>query len=398
MAAVAAAQERLYAGHELGDVEWSQNNVVAARSRSSSAKSSYLPQLSIQNNAFTWGSQSVLTQLTTGTALSVSQNVFDGGLREANASSARYGVAQSTAGFSRTQQTVVYTVSKAYYDVLRVRHIAGVAQSNVTYNEGLRDQVQARAQVGASAKVDVLPVEAQLASARVTLLAAKNNERTATIQLQNLMGLTSQSGFDVQDVKPEPDVRVGTLDEYAAAALESRPDIVQSLAASGTARASVRSSRIALYPRPTISANYQRQVQGGFTTSGAQMVGGVVFDIFNGGANRAAYREAKANQANAQVREQQTNRDIRSQVEEAYLNLTSAKERLTASAASLGAANNNYEAQKERYSQGLGNTLDLLNAEVQLVTAQSDSVQARYDCYTAIAQMEYAIGRQGGAK
>ncbi len=380
------------------DVLVARNDVIAAKSRSASALSSYLPQLTLQNNTFVWGSQNVLNKSTTGTAFEVTQSIFDGGLREAKAQSARYGVTQSNAGLSRTQQTVVYSISKAYYEHLRARHLAEVAQANVTYSEGLRDQIQAKAKEGDAARVDVLPIEAQLASARVSLLSANNTVRTSCIQLQNLLGLSPKTGFEVEDVSDSPVVDARSLDDYVAAAMKSRPDVMQSKAATGVARASVRSSRISLYPRPVISANYQRQIQGGFTTSGTQMVGGIVFDIFNGGANRAAYREAKATQANAQLQEQQVGRDIRAQVEEAYLNLTSAKERVSAGTASFEAANNNYQAQKERYAQGLGTTLDLLNAEVQVVTAQSDVVQARYDYYTAVAQMDYALGMQGGAK
>jgi outer membrane protein TolC len=378
------------------DVLTAQNNVTASRSRSSRARSDYLPQISLQNVAFTWGSEGVLSKTTTGTALAASQNIFDGGVREANARSARYGVTQSAAGLTRTLQTVSFNVSKAYYEALRARHLAQVAQANVTYNEGLRDQVLAQAGVGDAAKADILPVEAQLANARVSLLSAQNAVRTSLIGLQSIMGLSSQSGFRVQEVGDPPAMEIGPLDGYVTSALKSRPDVLQCRAATGAARASVTSAGIALYPRPTISAQYQRQISGGFTTSGTQVVGGIVFDIFDGGANRAAYREARAGQANAEVQEQQIARDIRSQVEQAHLNLTNARERMTASAVSLEAANKNYLAQKERYAQGVGTTLDLLNAEVQVVTAQSDEVQARYDYYIAVAQMDYALGGQGG--
>ena len=91
----------------------------------------------------------------------------------------------------------------------------------------------------------------------------------------------------------------------------------------------------------------------------------------------------------------QLNKDISAQVEEAYLNLTSSKERVAAAEISLAAAQQNYEAQKGRYSSGLAITLDLLNAEAQLVTAQNSDVQAKYDYYIAIAQMNYALGIQG---
>ena len=38
----------------------------------------------------------------------------------------------------------------------------------------------------------------------------------------------------------------------------------------------------------------------------------------------------------------------------------------------------------------------MLNAEVQLTTAQTNEVQARYDYYTSIAQLDYSTGKQGG--
>ncbi|HEY3299011.1 MAG TPA: TolC family protein, partial [Armatimonadota bacterium] len=163
--------------------------------------------------------------------------------------------------------------------------------------------------------------------------------------------------------------------------------------ATGAARAAVRSAKIALFPRPTISAEYQHQISGGLKESATQVVGGIAFSVFDGGANRAAYKEARANQSNAEVQEQQIHKDIRAQVEEAHLNLTSARQRMYASAVSLDAANKNYMAQKERYAQGLGTTLDLLNAEVQAVTAENDNIQARYDYYLAVAQMDYALGK-----
>ena len=38
----------------------------------------------------------------------------------------------------------------------------------------------------------------------------------------------------------------------------------------------------------------------------------------------------------------------------------------------------------------------MLNAELQVITAQTNAVQARYDYHIAIAQMEYAVGKHGG--
>lgn len=381
--------------HNQTDVITAKNNVVIAKSKVMEAKSSYFPQLSIQNNAFHSGT-GVLDKVTNGTAFNVSEDIFDGGIREANALGARYGVTASNSGLTRTQQSTGFNVTTAYYNVLRAKHLAEAASASVDYTRELRDQVKSQAELGNAASVDVLPVEAQLANAQVALLTAQNDVRTAALALESAMGSFPLAGFDVADVTslPEPDIQ--PLDVYIKAAMSTRPDISQSKANSGVARAAVRAARADLYPRPVITSEYQRQIQGGFTTSGSQIVGGIVFDLFNGGANRAAYQAAKASQANAAQQELQTQRDIQSQVETAYLNLTSGKERLAATELSLNAAKTNYDVQKERYNQNLAIALDLLNAEFQLTTAQSNAVQARYDYYTAIAQMEYAVGKQGG--
>lgn len=374
-----------------------RNNVTIAKARAQQARSAYLPQVSLQNNLFHSGTGTVLNRSTNGTAIDVTQNFYDGGLREANAASARYGVTQTSADLARTKQTVVFSVTAAYYDALRSKHLASVAEANVKYAEELKAQVEYQAQVGTSAKADVLPVESQLANARVSLLSAQNAVLTSLIELQNAIGLSPQAGFDIAEVESAPEAQLRPLRDYLAIAAESRPDVVQAKAGLRSASASARAARISLYPRPVITGQYQRGISGGYDSSGGQIVGGFAFDIFDGGSNRAAYRQAQASQANAAAQEAQVHKDIAAEVEQAYLSLTSAKERLAASEVALRAAQSNYDAQKERYAQGLGITLDLLNAEVQLVTARTNEVQARYDYYTAISQLDYATGTIGGA-
>jgi len=382
--------------HNNIDVLTAKNGVISAQSRLTAAKSSYMPQVSVQNNTFTWSSSKFQSSVSNGTALTVSQNIYDGGLREAGVRKSYQETIQSSSGLTRTMQTILYSVSKAYYEVLRSRHLEKVAQANVKYNEGLREQILSRANVGDAAQTDVLPVEAQLATARVSLLSSQNSVRTTIIQLQSTIGLNSQAGFDVEEVNGVSNSVIEPMDTYIAMALESRPDIKQYRAITDAAKASTASSKLALYPRPTVTAQYQKQVTGETNTGGTQIWGGIVFDIFDGGSNRATYNQAETAQITAQIQEIQILKDIHLQVEEAYLNLCNARERMSASIVSLEASNKNYQVQQERYAQGLSTALDLLNAEVQTVTAQSDDVQARYDYYIALAQMDYAVGKQGG--
>lgn len=368
----------------------SRNNVSSAKLREIASKSGYYPSISAESTIFTAASEDSMAN--NGTDISVSQNIYDGGIREATVKEARYDLLQSESNMARLEQSIKYNVSTAYFEALRAKRLADVANASVKYNELLRDQIQEKLNVGSAAQVDLLPVEAQLANSRVSLLSARNNVRTALINLQNQMGQRVDHEFDIEDIDTPMEFS-DSLESSLANALSARPDIIQYKAATETARAAERIAQIALYPVPGISAQYQARISDGSNNDEARVMGTISFDIFNGGSNRAAYKVAQNNTENALIQEEQIQKDIAADVEEAYLNLIDAKERMTASELSLAAAKDNYSAQKERYAQGLGITLDLLNAEVQVTTAESDSVQAKYDYCIAIAQMEYAIGK-----
>lgn len=371
-----------------------ENSIVGANARVTQAKGAYYPTVGLQQSTVLAESGRQTGQRN-GTSLTVTENFFDGGLREANIHGAKANAAQNRFSLERTRQTVEFSVTRDYFAVLRAQHLAEVQQARVKYLEENLAVVQGRVQAGDAAEVDALPVQAQLANARVDLLAANNAIRTAMVSLQQTIGLAPSRTFAIQDITTPPAITLAALDDYLAAALGKRPDIGETQAGVQSAQASVKSAKITMQPRLVVNGSFDQPI-GSSDPNATVITGGIAYDLFNGGRNKAAYREAQANLSTAALRAQQITRDIQADVESAYLNLTSAKERLAASDLSLQAAQKNFDAQQDRYKQGLAIPLDLLNAQVDVATAQSNAVQARYDYYTSYAQLEYAIGTQGG--
>jgi outer membrane protein len=370
------------------------NAVEGAKARETQAKGAYYPQVGIQQTTLLAESGRA-TGARNGASLTVTENFYDGGLREARVSGAKAAVTQSGFTLARTKQTVVFTVTRNYFSLLRARHLAAVQQARVTYLDGNLELVKARVEAGDAAEVDQLPVQAQLANARVDLLAANTAIRTATVQLQQSMGLAPSRTFAVTEFATTAALPVTDMETYLARAAATRPEVGETQAGVQAARASEKSAKIALQPRLVVNGSFDQPIASS-DPNAMTITGGIAYDLFNGGSNRAAYREAQAGRSTATLRAEQIGRDIQAEVEEAYLNLASAKERLAASDLSLAAAQKNFDAQQDRYKQGLAIPLDLLNAQVEVVTAQSNAVQARYDYYTFYAQLEYAIGTQGG--
>ena len=368
----------------------SRNSVLSSEQSVKTAKSGYYPQVSVRNNFLT-SNHGVLTQHRNGTAISISQNIYDGGIRESNVRGAKYGVEQSEFAEIRNFQTVTYDVKRAYYSFLRAKNRLDVTKIDAEYNQNLLDQINAQVEVGVAAPVDKYPIEANLASAKVNSLTAQNSVRSGSIALLSLLGESPDKDFDVVEAAPA-DNPYGSLEECMAKALEVRPDIRQYLAASKVADEKVKRAKINRSIRPTLTADYEQSIHGGYNEHGLTVLGGLSFDVFDGGANKAALTQAKIDKANTELRLAQLDIDVRGDVADAYMEVVNCSEKLTATQAALKSAEKNYEAQKERYAQGLGIALDLLNAEQQLITAKTNDVDARYDYCIALASLEYAVG------
>lgn len=375
------------------DVLVGEQSVTAAQAQYTQARSGYYPQVSVQynKNLVTSGTQ---YNGVDGPSVSVTQNFYDGGLREAKVARSNYTVEQVDASLDRTKQTVIYSVTSSYLALLRAQHLATVDDKRVEYINGQLEMVRACAAAGSTAEVDVLPIEAQLANARVDQLAAKNSIRTAAINLQLAMGLTPAADYAIQDVKLPSKITIPTQDECLKLALEQRPEVNETKAGIGVAQASVKSAKIALRPQPTISGTLEQPLTGG-NKQIYSINAGISFDVFDGQSNQAAYREAKANLTSAELRSEQTVKDITADVQNAYVTINNSHERVDASTLSVAAAQRNLDAQDERYKRGLAIPLDLLNAQLELSTARSNEVEAEYDYLTALAQLHYAMGKQG---
>ncbi|HEY3416007.1 MAG TPA: TolC family protein, partial [Armatimonadota bacterium] len=350
------------------DVLVGQNAVTSSLARTTQARSSFYPQVSIEATPFvqsgvTGGGHS--TGPNEGTAITLSQNFYDGGLREAQVKAARFGETQSAASLARTRQSVTFNVTSAYYNALRAQHLAGVADAQVQYAQGQEELVHARVQAGDAAQVDELPVLAQLANAKVQQLAAKNTVRTSLIQLQNAMGLSSRTEFAIRDVEAPAPLDLQPQEHYITLAQEKRPDVQAQNAAVGGAQSTLKSAKLQTQPRIVASGQYGLGITGS-TSSDWSVSAGIAYDLFDGGKNRAVVDQEKANLTSTQQQAKQLGKDIEADVQQAYLNLVNANERMAASAVSLDAAQKNMDAQNARYKEGLATPLDLLNAQVAL--------------------------------
>ncbi|MEI6519288.1 MAG: TolC family protein [bacterium] len=368
-----------------------EQSLAAAKYRLTQSKSDYFPQLNVD---YTQGIfNSTQSKASGNAALNASMNFYDGGKRELNVKSSELGIDSSTSNLEQFKQAVVNNVTSAYFTLLKAKKQNDVVKSQLKLLNGQLDLIKARIEVGDAAAVDSLPVEASAANARFDLLTSNNNIRTSAMLLQNAIGIAITPDFDIDDFNLKQ-ITVDSLENYITVAKANRPEILISKAGVESAKVNVDIAKLQTRIRPQVNGTWSEPLIGS-GKSNYSVTAGVVYSIFDAGANKAALNVANTNLESAKIQQNQANKDIESDVQIAYINVLNSVEKIAASAQSLKSAQASYDAQEERYKLGLVTPLDLLNAQNTLVSAQYNAVQANYDYYINISKLEYATGKQG---
>ena len=376
-------------------------SVEAGKQRVREALSNYLPQVSAnygaarrQNNAASFGVTGPPKRFNLYTAGgSLTQVLFDFGQNLNSIRSAQAAEHSLQADRTTQREVVVLNVKQAYFNVLATRRLLTVADETVRQNEKHLEQAQGRFNVGLVAKFDVTQAQVQLANAQLNQLTARNNVAVAHETLRNALGLIGPLDFDIVD---NFDVHQVTVTESAAltAAYDKRPELQ-----------SIRAQELATTEQvAALQKNYLPSVQakGDYNWQGTDYPRQDLWDfgatvnlsLFNGGLTTAQIGEQKANLANLKYNEEVLRQNIALEVRQDVLNLAQAAESIRVSETALRQARENLDLAEGRYNTGVGNIIELTDAQASLTTAEANHVQALYSYKTTVAALEKATARQ----
>jgi outer membrane protein len=324
-----------------------------------------------------------------------SQMLFDFGQTLAAIRSAQASERSSEDDRTTTRDSVILNVQQSYFNVLATRRLQRVADETVRQTSKQLDQARGRHEVGVAPKFDVTTAEVNLANAKLNQVSARNNVAVSRETLRNALGIDGPLDFDVVDNLATSRVRM--TDEAAlAVAYEHRPDLLSVLEQETAQEESINS--LERQYLPTVTSNGQYLWQGNdFPLQDTWAIGASVnLSILNGGLTRAQVAEGKANLAVLKFNEQGLRQNIALQVRQAELNLQQAEESIGVAEKGAEQARESLELAEGRYNTGVGNIIELTNAQVQLTSAEANYVQALYSYQTSVAQLENAIGKPVG--
>lgn len=323
--------------------------------------------------------------------------LYDAGQTSRRVHDARLDSQAAEQAAERTSQDVIFNVINAYTGELLAREGIRVAQAAVDMSTSDLARAQNRQEQGQGVPSDVLSAKVQLAQAQEDLIRARNALELGRAALNVAMGLSEDAVEEIEGSLTEASFDAGTLSDRQQRALAMRPDYLQATLGTEKAKNQVGAARAEFLPKVNLFASWEEDNQTFAARGGNNWLAGAIlsFNLFDGGANRFRLAEARARERQAEAQREQMAAGVRLQVREAFLNLTSAGERVKVSRDSASQAEESLRILRNRYESGLATISDVLQAETMRTAAQKNYLSAVYDYRLAFAALELATGELG---
>src|SRR5258708_566038 len=328
-----------------------------------------------------------------GAGVTVTQNLLNG-FQTAN----RTRLAESQVFAAREtlrsiEQTVLLNAATAYMNLLREAGVLELQRSNLEVLQEQLRQTKARLESGNVTATDVSQSEARLNVGRTQLFAAEANYASSRAVYRQVIGLDPGR---LAPAAPVDRFTPHTLPAAMAAGIAQSPAVTTAQYNVDIAAHQVKVAEGALYPTLTLQGSVQKNYEQTltllqtFNASGSPQYSA---PLYQGGSEYAAIRQAKETQGQKQLDLSVARDQARMTLAQAWAQLEAAKQSIESTKSQVKAAEAALNGVREEARLGQRTTLDLLNAQQELVNARIALVGAQRDrlvnSYTLLA----AIGR-----
>ena len=312
--------------------------------------------------------------------------VLDGGQRYLRIGAAKEAVLAARHGLTQVEQQVLLNAVSAYLTLRRNLLIVDARESNVRLITQQLRAAEDRFEVGEVTRTDVSISEARLAGARSQLAAARGDVDVAREQYRLAIGELPTGTLAA--LPPAPEIPP-SVERAQRLALQINPAILGLQHEVTAARLLVGAAEADRLPTVDFqaSAGQRRNDQ---SSAVVALQGNV--PIYNGGRLSSQQRQAQANLDANRAQLAQQSRQVVNAVGQAYAILQVSRAQIVASREQVRSAQLAFEGFREEAQLGARTTLDVLDAEQELLDARTALLEAQADAQFAVYGVLSEIG------
>lgn len=319
--------------------------------------------------------------------------LLDNGTRYLRLASARENLEAQRADTVNTLRQTLFLVHQRFYNALRAEELLKVQESQLARTRSILEETTTRAEIGDEAKIRILQAKADALNAEVSVLEASNSVATNLANLRAIIGIEPTAALP--PLGPGESLRepmgLAAMPQVIADGLARRPDLISRRRQVDAARSQARLARMDGLVSFSLDATYRKQFANNpLDRSLLQLNASIpLFDGFQTREN-TRIREFVVQSQSALLL--QAERDARAEIESAYVEYLQNTKRQRAAQAAFEAADENFRAAQDGRRLGAGTLLDILTAQLSLVTAEVNRTQATYDLLISEIRLKVVTG------
>ena len=278
-------------------------------------------------------------------------------------------------------------------NLLRDGGILELQRSNVEVLQEQLRQAKQRLEQGNVTQTDVSQSEARLAVGRTQLFAAEAAYETSKATFRQVIGLDPGR---LLPASPVDRLSPSTLPAAIAAGTANNPNVTVAQFNVDVAQMAVKVAESELYPTVDIVGQVQQNYEGSLNqlqSFTGLVTGQFSMPLYQGGSEYAAIRQAKESHGQRQLDLNVARDQARVTVVQAWALLDAAKNSIESTRGQVKSAEAALNGVREEARLGQRTTLDVLNAQQELVSARIALVQAQRDRLVNSYGVLAAVGR-----
>ena len=395
---LAGAMAKAYANNP--DLNSARAALRASDENVTIAKAGYRPQIGASASVSTTHVQDVSgspdytdTYHSGQYGISVTQIIFDGFQTLSRVRAAEAGVFAGQENLKANESQILLSAVQAYADIARDQQVVAIRTQNLAFLTEQPNAAKTRLDVGEGTRTDVSQAEAQLAVGKALLASAVAQLKISRGTYVQIVGTAPDK---ISQPAPALKGLPRTLDQAVQIAITEHPSVKAQLHAVDAAGYQVDEANSTLLPGVSLKGTIGRSASDQTGTSGtdatsSSITAQITIPLYQGGAEYGRIRQAKENLGAQQIKVDSVRAQIQQMVVSAYAQMEAAQAAIAANQQQLSAAKMALDGVMEERNVGQATTLDVLNAQQQVLNARESLAQsgrnAVISSYSALAAM-----------
>ena len=326
-------------------------------------------------------------------AARLTQSVFDL-VRLRNLQGANETLQANLKAARNARDLIVLAVGGSYLQLLATGARMQAAQSQIVSFQAIYQQAADRLTAGLATRVDVTRSQVQLQTEQQRLRSLQADLATQKLRLARIIGLPLGQQFTPSEIYRFERVTNPSQDDALRRAQAERSDLQAADASVRAATDVVRAAKAERAPSLSVNADFgatgitpTNKSVGVYTVTGTLTV-----PIYQGGRVRGDIE-----QATAALRQRTAERDdLRAQadqdVRQAFIDLDSAADQVDVAKSNVSLSHQTLEQSRDRFTSGIADTVELVQAEQAVVQADDDYITAVYEHNLAKVSLARSMG------